>query len=137
MSVESYAWPEMSLYAWNGTASAVAAYAKDVQLQVNRSITKFLNMTTGVGYTTRSQYVETNKDVSLSIGALYAGATFYALMASGANVSAVINMLSPADGASSRFMLWSAQVPEFSLQGSEGAIFEQKIKIIAPDCSGI
>ena len=136
-SREVYAWPEMSLFAWTGTGSAIAAYVEDVQLQVSRSITKLLDMTTAVGYADRTKYVETNKEVTLTIGAMYAGLSFYGMLASGANISANIYFSAPADGVTSTFILWSAQMPDYNLQGSEGTVWKQKTKIIAPDISGV
>lgn len=136
-SREVFAWPELSLYVWTGGSSAILAYAEDVQLQVSRSLTKYLYMTTGVGYASRSQYVETNKEVSLTLGRLYAGAGLYGMLASGANISATLNLSGGADGVTSVFTLWSAQIPDFSLQGAEGNIFKEKLKLIAPDCSGV
>jgi hypothetical protein len=136
-SRETYAFPEMTLYVWTGTGSALVAYAQDVELQISRSIKKFLFPTTAVGYASRSQFVETDKNVSLSIGTFYAGASLYGMLASGANISATINLSAPADGASSVFTVWSAQMPDFDLQGSEGNIWKQKVKLISPDCSGL
>jgi ABC-type Na+ transport system ATPase subunit NatA len=136
-SREVFAWPELALYVWTGNASAIMAYAESVELSVSRALTKFLYPTTGVGYAGRSQYVETNKTVAMTIGTLYAGAGLYGMLASGANISATVSLSTLADGSTSVFTLWSAQMPDFSLQGGEGAVFKQKVKIIAPDCSGL
>ncbi len=136
-SREPFAWREALLYCYTGNSSAIVAYAENLELQVTRSITKFLYPTTGVGYAARTQYVETDKNVTLNIGALFAGQSFYAMLQSGANISATVNFLTSADGASSTFIIWSAQMPDFGLQGTEGGIWKQKIKIIGPDCSGI
>jgi hypothetical protein len=136
-SKEVFSWPEAALFVWNGTGSGVLAYAQDVDLQVSRSISKYLFMTTGVGYAARTKYVETDKNVSLTLGALYAGASLYGMLASGANISATVNFSAPADGASSMFTIWSAQMPDFQLQGSDGGIWKEKVKLQSPDLSGL
>lgn len=139
-SIEVYSWPECTLYAYTGATSAVIAYAESVDLQVTRTLHKFLFPITGVGYAARTQYVEEDKNVTMTLGVMYAGASFYALLASGnsgVNISATVNLVGGADGATSTFTLWSAQMPDFTLQGSDGAIWKQKLKIISPDLSGI
>lgn len=136
-SVEVYAFPEMTFYLWTGSVSSLAAYVEDVQIQVARSIRKHLYLTTGTPYAGRTQYVETNKDVTMTIGAMYAGVSFYGALASGANISATINFMTSADGNTSMFTIWSAQMPDFNLQGGDGGVFKQKLKIIAPDVSGL
>ncbi len=136
-SRESYSFPELTLFCWTGNSSAVIAFADNVQLSIARALTKYLYMTTGVGYAGRSQFVETNKTVTMTIGTFYAGASLYGILASGANVSATLNLSTVADGASSIFTLWSAQLTDFGLQGSEGQVFKQSVKIQAPDISGL
>lgn len=136
-SREVYSWPELTLYCFTGTSSAIMAYAESVDLSVSRSLTKFLYPTTGVGYAARSQFVETNKTVALTIGKLYAGVSLYGMLQSGVNISATVNLSAPADGASSTLIIWSAQHSDFNLQGGEGAVFKEKVKLMAPDISGI
>lgn len=135
-SREVYAWPEATLYVWTGNGSATLAFAERLQLQVNRGLQKYLFLTTGTPYAGRTQYVETNREVTLTIGALYAGQNLFGMLMSGANISASLNFQSSADGATATFVLWSAQMPEFSLEGGEGDVWRQSVKIIAPDISG-
>lgn len=136
-SVETYAFPEMTLYAWTGASSALVAYADSVDVQVSRSLSKFLYPITGVGYAARTQYVETDKSVTVTVGTLYAGASLYGMLASGANISATVNFIGAADSVTSTFTIWSGQMPDFQLQAQDGQIVKQKVKIIAPDCSGL
>lgn len=139
-SREVFAFPEATLYLYTAASSGIFAYAQDIQVQVSRSLTKFTFPVTGVGYAARTKYVETDKQVTLSIGALFAGASLYQMMASGnsgVNISATVNFLTSADGATATFTLWSAQMPDFSLQGGEGGLWRQSVKIIAPDISGV
>jgi hypothetical protein len=139
MSREVYAWPEMTLYVFTGTTSGIFAYAESVALQVSPKVSKFQHFGSAGAdsYTQRTILRETDKEVTLSIGALYAGPGLYGMLASGANISATINLLTSADYDSSTFTLWSARANDFSLQGSEGNIWKQNLRLIAPDVSGI
>lgn len=136
-SIETYAFPELTLYVWTGASSALIAYADSVDVQVSRTLQKFLYPTTGVGYADRTQYVETDKSVTISIGTLYAGAVVYGMLASGANISATVNFIGAADGVTSTFTVWSAQMPDWSLSVGDGQIAKQKVKLISPDISGV
>lgn len=136
-SIETYAFPELTLYVWTGASSGLIAYADSVDVQVSRTIQKFLYPITGVGYAARTQYVETDKSVTLSLGVLYAGASVYGMLASGANISATVNFIGAADGVTSTFTVWSAQMPDWSLSVGDGQIAKQKVKLIAPDISGV
>jgi hypothetical protein len=133
-SIESFAYPETTLYAWTGNTSALVAYAQNINLTVERTLMRKVWFTaTGVSYGKKTLFVQTDKKVSMSIGAMYAGNSFYKMLASGANISATLNMYASADDIESTITLQSAQMESFSLKGAEGSVWQQDIRIIAPD----
>ncbi len=136
-SREPYAWPELSLFVWQGGSSAVAVFAENVEVTVDDEYKKYLYMTTGVSYGGRSEYVPTDRNVRMTVGRLYAGNSLLQLMNSGVNISAVATLYTPADGVSARFILWSARIPHYQAAGREGALWRDSINLIAPDISGV
>jgi hypothetical protein len=133
---EVYAWPEMTLYAYSGTASGAFAYAENVDLTVTRVLQKKL-VFGSASYADRARFYETDRNIMLSIGAMYAGVSFFNLVNSAAQISATLNFAGSADNASSTFTLYSAQFSDFNLQGADGGTWHQKLKIVASDISGI
>lgn len=136
-SREVYAWPELSLFVWQGASSAQLAYAESIDLTVDDSYQKFLFMTTGVDYQSRSQFVETDRNVRMNVGRLYAGASLFQLMDSAVNISAVMTNYNTADNVSAQFILYSARIPSYQLAGREGQLWRDSISIIAPNVSGL
>jgi hypothetical protein len=136
-SREIFSYPEMSLYLYTGSTSGIFAYAENVELSVARTIARFVFPDPALSYSQRTLYIENDRQVTLTLGALYAGQSVYAMLQSGANISATINFNTVADGKSANFVLWSAQVRDFKLGGAEGAVWHQNLTLISPGISGL
>jgi hypothetical protein len=137
-SIESFAYPEATLYAWTGATSGLVAFAQNINLTVERTLMRKVFFTaTGVSYGSKTLFLETDKKVSMSVAAMYAGASFYDMLASGANVSATLNFYGSADNASASFTLWSAQMESLGLKGAEGNVWSEDMRFIAADVSGV
>lgn len=136
-SREVYAWPEATLYLYAGTASGIFAWAENIELSFSRDIKKYTFMTTGVPYGARVQMVQTEQNVEMTIGRLFAGPSLWQLFNSGVNISATVNFSAGADGASSTFAVYSAQANSYRLQGRDAGVWRDNITLIAPDISGL
>lgn len=129
----------MSLFVFNATggASAVMAYAQDVTLTFDQTYQKFLFMTTGVDFMSRSQDVLVDQNVKMEIGRLYAGVDLFQLMDSAVNISAMPVLVSNADQVTGTFSLYSARIEHYQFRGREKELFSDSITIRAPDISGV
>jgi hypothetical protein len=133
-SREPFAWPELTLYVWGVGDSAAMSWAESVELDVDDAYRKFLYMTTGVGFQTRTQHLRTDRNVTLRIGRLFAGEFLLNIMNSAVNLSAVTHFaaLAPAEQVESEFVLYSARVTHFQAVGRHAEIWRENVTIIAP-----
>lgn len=123
MSSEAYSWNEGQIYAWTGsaTASAVIAFARDMQLSMQWGID---NVSTISG--TYHDRV-TGQRADLSIGALF---TFNATIGRMVQSATAMHMklLHSSINGSAGFVLWSGRVDALSLVGSDDNVLQYTVQ---------
>ena len=136
-SREVFAFPELSFFCWNGASSGLLAYAQSVEVTVDIAYQRYLLMITGTPYADRTRYVETDSTVRMAASRMYAGASTFQLMNSGVNISAVAQLVNGADGATAKFILWSARITQYQMAARDGSVLTESVQLIAPDVSGL
>lgn len=123
-----------------GDAGGSVAWAESVNLSVETTTQKFLFLITGTDYGSRSRYVDTDYNVKMSIGNLFAGTSgFFLSMQSAVNMSAFASFTGNAEsigGYTTTFVLYSAKIVSYDFNAAKSDIARQSVTIIAPDISG-